>query len=105
MAPTDFWQLALSPDDEAAQAARRGVADGHGKAVVLVPNNNWGRRLLTTYTSELESLGGTVLDYRTYEPSYYPSCQRRPTVPSALHCGCVVDQEESVGCCVPCVSG
>jgi hypothetical protein len=44
------------------------LADGVGRAVALVPNNDWGRRVLTSFTTELEALGGTLLDYRTYTP-------------------------------------
>ena len=32
----------------------------------LVPNNNWGRRLLTSFATEFESQGGTLLDHRSY---------------------------------------
>jgi len=68
LAPPGLYQFALSPEDEAASAARRALNDGHGRAVALVPNNDWGRRLLTSFTTEFEGLGGTLLDYRSYTP-------------------------------------
>jgi len=68
LAPPGLYQFALSPEDEAVAAARRALADGHTRAVALVPNNDWGRRLLTSFTRELEGLGGTLLDYRSYTP-------------------------------------
>jgi len=33
-----------------------------------VPNNNWGRRVLTSFATEFEARGGSLLDYRTYTP-------------------------------------
>jgi outer membrane PBP1 activator LpoA protein len=64
--PPGLFQFALSPEDEAVSAATRALQDGHGKAVALVPNSNWGRRLLTAFATEFEGQGGTVLDYRSF---------------------------------------
>ena len=69
LAPPGLFQFALAPEDEAASAARRAMADGNKRAVALVPNNEWGRRVLTSFSTELEALGGTLLDYRSYQPS------------------------------------
>jgi len=68
LAPPGLFQFALAPEDEARSAAGRALADGHTLAVALVPNNDWGRRLLSSFTTEFEALGGTLLDYRTYTP-------------------------------------
>jgi outer membrane PBP1 activator LpoA protein len=68
LAPPGLFQFALAPEDEALSAAVRAIQDGHTRAVALVPNNDWGRRLLTSFTTEFEGLGGTLLDYRTYTP-------------------------------------
>jgi outer membrane PBP1 activator LpoA protein len=64
--PPGLFQFALAPEDEAVAAARRALLDGHRHAVALVPNNSWGRRLLTSFATEFESQGGTLLDYRNY---------------------------------------
>ena len=64
--PPGLFQFALAPEDEAVAAATRALLDGHRHAVALVPNNSWGRRLLTSFTTEFESHGGTLLDYRSY---------------------------------------
>ena len=69
LAPPGLYQFALAPEDEAVSAARRAMADGNEHAVALVPNNEWGRRVLTSFSTELEALGGTLLDYRSYQPS------------------------------------
>ncbi len=69
LAPPGLYQFALAPEDEAASAARRAIADGNKFALALVPGNEWGRRVLTSFSSEFESLGGTLLDHRNYQPS------------------------------------
>ena len=68
LAPPGLFQFALAPEDEARAAAERALADGHARAVALVPNNDWGRRVLSSFTTEFEALGGTLLDYRSYTP-------------------------------------
>jgi outer membrane PBP1 activator LpoA protein len=68
LAPPGLYQFALAPEDEAMSAAQRAVSDGYARGVALVPNNEWGRRLLTSFVTEFEGLGGTLLDYRMYTP-------------------------------------
>jgi len=68
LAPPGLYQFALAPEDEARSAAGRALADGHTRAVALVPNNDWGRRVLSSFDAELKALGGTLLDYRMYTP-------------------------------------
>ncbi len=64
--PPGLFQFALAPEDEAAAVAVRALQDGHRTAVAMVPNSNWGRRLLTAFATEFEGHGGTVLDYRSF---------------------------------------
>jgi outer membrane PBP1 activator LpoA protein len=64
--PPGLFQFALAPEDEAVSAATRALEDGHRTAVALVPNSNWGRRLLTAFATEFEARGGTLLDYRSF---------------------------------------
>jgi len=67
--PPGFYQFALAPEDEASSAASRAFGDGRRSAVALVPANDWGRRVLSSFTNKFESLGGTMLDYRSYQPA------------------------------------
>jgi hypothetical protein len=67
--PPTFYQFALSPEDEATSAAARAVEEGQLRAVALVPASEWGRRVLTSFATEFEALGGTLLDYKNYEPA------------------------------------
>ena len=67
LAPPGLYQFALSPEDEAMSVAQRAIdSDGYSRAVALVPNNAWGRRVLESFTTEFEGLGGRLLDYRVY---------------------------------------
>jgi len=66
LAPPGLYQFALSPEDEAIAAAERAIADGHVRALALVPNSNWGRRVFTEFATTFESMGGTVLDKGSY---------------------------------------
>ena len=63
-----LYQFALSPEDEAREVARRAIQQGQTHAVALVANNEWGIRLLTSFQQELEALGGTLLEFRAYDP-------------------------------------
>jgi len=68
LAPSGLYQFALAPEDEAASAAERALGDGYTRAVALVPDNDWGRRVLRSFATQFEGLGGTLLDYRSYTP-------------------------------------
>ncbi|MBT8087656.1 MAG: penicillin-binding protein activator, partial [Gammaproteobacteria bacterium] len=68
LAPPGLYQFALAPEDEAASAASRALEDGHTRGVALVPDNDWGRRVLRSFATEFEGLGGRLLDYRSYTP-------------------------------------
>ncbi len=68
LAPSGLYQFALAPEDEAASAAQRAIGDGYTRALALVPNNDWGRRVLQSFATEFEGLHGTLLDYRSYTP-------------------------------------
>jgi outer membrane PBP1 activator LpoA protein len=67
--PPLFYQFALDPEDEAREAARRAAADGHFRAIALVPGNNWGRRLLDSFADELQAEGGELLTSASYDPA------------------------------------
>ena len=69
LAPPGFYQFALAPEDEARSAATRTINDELKRGVALVPNNDWGRRVLTSFTNEFEAAGGQLLDYSSYQPT------------------------------------
>jgi uncharacterized protein len=65
--PANFYQFALSPEDEARSVARRVAADGRLNGVVIAPANEWGNRVAAAFADELSHLGGSVLDSQHYE--------------------------------------
>lgn len=67
-APGNFYQFALSPEDEARQVARRVVADGRMRGVALVPTGEWGSRVAAAFTDELSVLGGELVTRSIYNP-------------------------------------
>jgi outer membrane PBP1 activator LpoA protein len=69
LAPPGFYQFALAPEDEARSAATRTINDDLKRGVALVPNTDWGRRVLTSFVNEFEAAGGELLDYRSYQPT------------------------------------
>lgn len=66
IAPPGLYQFALAPEDEAIAAAQRALAEGYTRAVALVPNSAWGRRLLQAFATEFQAGGGLLLDTRSY---------------------------------------
>ncbi|MDE2305406.1 MAG: penicillin-binding protein activator [Gammaproteobacteria bacterium] len=68
-APRQFYQFALHPEDEARSVAKRLIADGHPRGVVMVPDGDWGTRVANAFSSELTGLGGAVLALAHYDPT------------------------------------
>src|SRR6185503_445388 len=60
--PANFYQFALSPEDEARQVSRRVLSDHRLRGVAIVPEGDWGTRVLTAFRQELEAGGGMLLD-------------------------------------------
>jgi len=59
--PPQFYQYALSPEDEARLVARRVLEDRHRRGVALVPAGEWGTRVLAAFRQELQAGGGDLL--------------------------------------------
>jgi outer membrane PBP1 activator LpoA protein len=62
----NLYQFGLLPEDEARQVAELAIRDNHTTAAALVPNSDWGRRLLAAFTTRFEELGGSVLTIQQY---------------------------------------
>jgi len=60
-APAQFYQFALSPENEARLVARRMLDDHHRRGVALVPAGDWGTRVLAAFKQELSAGGGDLL--------------------------------------------
>lgn len=67
--PSELYQFALSPENEARLVARRLIADGHHRGIVLVPRGEWGDRVLDAFSRELAADGGSVISQAEYDSS------------------------------------
>ena len=61
-----LFQFGLLPENEARQAAERAFHNGLRRALVLVPEGEWGTRLLNTFMTHFTLLGGAVLQSERY---------------------------------------
>lgn len=61
-----FYEFALSPTDEAQQAAEKAFQDHHRNIIILAPNNAWGQRLAIAFTNQWKNLGGTIIATEYY---------------------------------------
>lgn len=55
-------QFGLAPEEEARQVAEVALADGHTLALVVTPDNNWGKRIAESFTQRWLEVGGAVLE-------------------------------------------
>lgn len=67
--PDNFYQFALSPENEARSIAERLVSQGLVRGVALVPSGEWGARVLAAFTEALRSAGGDLVGTATYYPA------------------------------------
>lgn len=61
-----LFQFGLSPEDEAIAAAEKAWSDGHSRAITLVPQTPWGKRLTKEFTNRWQELGGSLLTEAPY---------------------------------------
>ena len=67
-APTNFFQFGLAPEDEARAIAENAVVQGGKRAIAIVPQSEWGDRVLAAFDKRLRELGGGVLQSARYKP-------------------------------------
>ena len=61
-----LFQFGLLPEDEARQAAEMAFLNGHRHTATLVPDGEWGQRLLIAFQQRFEELGGDIISSQTY---------------------------------------
>lgn len=64
--PEAFVQVGLAPEDEALAAAAAALAAGQTRVAALLPEGEWGQRLLQAYTWGLQAGGGSVTSVSRY---------------------------------------
>jgi len=65
--PDNFFQLSLSPEQEAIHVAEHAWLDGHTKAASIVPSSPWGTRVYNAFKNRWEELGGIIVENQTYD--------------------------------------
>ncbi|MES1942861.1 LppC family lipoprotein [Salinisphaera sp. PC39] len=63
-----FYQFGLAPEDEAEAVAERAINMGLRRGLALVPDSDWGDRVLSAFRDALYYMGGEMVDYATYDP-------------------------------------
>lgn len=58
--PTNFYEFGLLPEDEAAQIAERASKTGVKNAIVIAPQNAWGKRMAYAFTESWHAKGGAI---------------------------------------------
>lgn len=72
--PPQLFQFGLAAEDEAREVARRAWADGHRRAVALVPTGDWGSRVLEAFRQTWIANGGVLVAAETMaEPAKLPA--------------------------------
>ena len=64
--PDNFFQMSLSPEQEAVHVAEHAWLDGHTKAAAIYPDSEWGTRVYEAFKARWEELGGTIVESQTY---------------------------------------
>ncbi|WP_157933778.1 penicillin-binding protein activator [Alloalcanivorax mobilis] len=61
-----LFQFGLAPEDEARQAARQALREGHRYAGVLYPETEWGLRISQAFMTEWQQGGGQIAAQNTF---------------------------------------
>ena len=73
--PANLYQFSLSPEDEAAEAARKAWDGGHRSALMLYPSSPWGERMAKGFRQQWLSLGGRLAATEVYDPNGFDFTQ------------------------------
>lgn len=63
---SNLYQFGLSPIDEAKQAAMKAWENHRKSALIIAPNNNWGKEIANQFNNTWRSLGGKVVGQLNY---------------------------------------
>lgn len=58
--PPQLFQFGLLPEDEAREAATRAFNDGKRHAIAVVPQSEWGKKVLSAFRAKWEEQGGVL---------------------------------------------
>lgn len=83
-APSNLYQFALAPEDEAAAAADKAFEAGYRHALLLYPASAWGERVAAGFRTRWGELGGLIPASQAYDPDAY---EKGPAVSELLSAG------------------
>lgn len=70
--PRQFYQLGISPEDEAIQVAMKARHAHLQRALLIYPAGRWGASVAQAFQSTFEQAGGVAIDQLAYSPqSHY----------------------------------
>jgi len=83
--PPELFQFGLAAEDEAIQIAEKAWADGHRRALVMIPQGSWGERIYTAFETRWLELGGDIEETLQYPKAqdYNPAISRLLNVDSS----------------------
>jgi len=61
-------QFGLPPEDEAYEVARRGILEGHTRALIITTADDFGNRVVSAFSNEWTRLGGRMLERISIDP-------------------------------------
>jgi len=64
-----FVQFSLAPEEEADQIIDKAKQSGFNNASIVVPDNNWGKRLASRFSTKWDSVGGSIVSSTRVDPN------------------------------------
>lgn len=64
----NLYQFSLSPMDDVEQISHKAWLDGHQKVLLLIPENNQGKRIANYFIENWQGFDGSTLESQTYNP-------------------------------------
>lgn len=59
---SNLYEFGLLPEDDAVQIALRAHSNHLSRALIIAPNNPWGKRLASAFTASWKQQGGSIQD-------------------------------------------
>jgi outer membrane PBP1 activator LpoA protein len=67
--PNGLYQFGLNPEDEAAQIADIALSKGYKRALIIIPEGDWGQKVAQAFADRWEQLDGKIVASQTFDAS------------------------------------
>lgn len=89
--PNNFYQFGLSPLDEAKQIADKAWQTGRSRAIIIAPQDDWGKNVAKSLSSRWQTDGGAIT-----ETFYFaPKTDFNEAIPQLLHIDVKADRDKT----------